>query len=236
VSTRWLGYVWEHSPYKGAARLIHLAIADNANDAGECWPHLPTIIRKANISQASAYEALKRMQADGVLRYDGAFICRPGREHPLILVAFQNLESPVQNLESGFQDLESEAVHTSLIRTIKEPSVNPPRAVTSVTSEDAEFEYWWTHYPKRVGKGSARLAYRRALRKFANDPYGAEQLLQAVQRYAASRRGQDKQYTLNPTTWLNQERWDDEIAPSRIGVLPDAPMPDWMKKIAKEQP
>jgi len=228
VSTRWLGYVWEHSPYKGAARLIHLAIADNANDAGECWPHLPTIIRKANISQASAYEALKRMQADGLLRYDGAFICRPGREHPLILVGFQNLESPVQDLESGFQDLETEGSDTSSIRTIKEPSSNPTRAVTDVTQE---FEFWWTHYPKRVGKGSARAAYGRALKKV-----DAGRLLEGVRVYADSRRGQDKTYTLNPTTWLNQERWDDEAAPTRIGVLPDAPMPDWMKKIAKEQP
>lgn len=234
MSTLWLGYVWEHSPYKGAARLIHLAIADNANDAGECWPHLPTIIRKANVSQASAYEALKRMQADGHLKYEGSFICRPGREHPLILVAFQNLESPVPNLETAFQNLETEGRDTSLIEPSVEPSVNRSSGVTPVTTE---FEYFWTVYPKRVGKGAARLAFSKAIVKT-----DVETIQKAAERYRDSRAGKDRQYTLNPATWLNQERWDDETPGSAtaeewvdpLGVeTPGAP--DWYLKLKEKR-
>lgn len=95
---------------------------------------------------------------------------------------------------------------------------------------DTSFDAFWEGYPKKVGKGAARAAYVKALRKVEENV-----LLSACCDYAASRRGKDKQYTLNPATWLNQERWDDEQAPSRVGVLPDAPMPDWMKALAQKE-
>lgn len=220
-------HVWERSPYKGATLMIHIALADNANDAGECWPHLPTILRKARCSRASGYEALRRMQADGLLKYEGDEVCRPSSDCPLILLPVQNLDAAVQDLDGPVQILDAEAGYTSHIRTIKEPSSNRVTDVTGVTSS---FDAFWEGYPKKIGKGAARAAYARALRKVEENV-----LLSACCDYAASRRGKDKQYTLNPATWLNQERWDDEQAPSRVGVLPDAPMPDWMKALAQKE-
>jgi len=74
----------------------------------------------------------------------------------------------------------------------------------------AEFEEWWKTYPRerRISKGHARLAYARA-RRIAS----AGTLLEGVRRYAADcvSRNREPQFICHPTTWLNGERWEDEV-------------------------
>jgi len=98
---------------------------------------------------------------------------------------------------------------------VSSPNPNPPAENLSEPRmlgkqqrnpvEPEGFSEVWAAYPRHVGKGSARTAYRKALRKI-----GPKDLLAAVQRYASERRGQDQQFTPHPATWLNQERWADE--------------------------
>ena len=72
------------------------------------------------------------------------------------------------------------------------------------------FDEWWEHYPKKVGKGQARTAFRRALKKIDIDTLmdGTRQLAEHHQQA-----GTDKKFIPNPSTWLNGERWDDEMIP-----------------------
>ncbi|MGC3994064.1 MAG: hypothetical protein QM779_08170 [Propionicimonas sp.] len=77
---------------------------------------------------------------------------------------------------------------------------------TSSASLDAEFAAWWRVWPRRVGKGQARKAYEGARRKVS-----AGALLRAVeeQHDVLVRAGQ---YCPHPSTWLNGERWEDDVA------------------------
>lgn len=72
----------------------------------------------------------------------------------------------------------------------------------------ALFEAFWLACPRRVGKGAARIAYDKALTKT-----NAATILDAVTVYAGTRDGQDQTYTAHPSTWLNQERWMDDLTP-----------------------
>jgi hypothetical protein len=67
------------------------------------------------------------------------------------------------------------------------------------------FEGFYSAFPKKVGKGSAKKAYRNALKRAS-----AEEILAGAKRYAAQRAGQDPQYTAGPAPWLNADRWLDE--------------------------
>jgi hypothetical protein len=57
-----------------------------------------------------------------------------------------------------------------------------------------------------VAKGAARVAYGRALAKASESV-----LLAGAGSYARSVEGKDRQFIAQPGTWLNQERWLDEI-------------------------
>ena len=79
-----------------------------------------------------------------------------------------------------------------------------------VSSEPDGFEDFWNTYPRKEAKGKARQAYVKALTKTTPAKIHA-----AAERYAKSRDGEDPQFTAHPTTWLNQERWEDEPSPGR---------------------
>lgn len=79
----------------------------------------------------------------------------------------------------------------------------------------APFDDFWKAYPKREARGAALKAFEKASEKTT-----PAILIEAAIAYASKRAGQDKQFTKQPATWLNQECWlDDGVAPA---AAPDA--------------
>lgn len=70
---------------------------------------------------------------------------------------------------------------------------------------DTQFERFWKAYPKKVGKDAARKAFKRVT-------VPVETLIAAVERQKTWSQWQrdNGQYIPNPSTWLNQARWEDE--------------------------
>lgn len=76
---------------------------------------------------------------------------------------------------------------------------------------DPEFDAFYEAYPRKEGRGGAHRSYRTARKKVSH-----ETLMAGVQRsiafWQADGRLKAKPYTKvpQPTTWLNQERWNDD--------------------------
>lgn len=70
----------------------------------------------------------------------------------------------------------------------------------------AAFDRFWTAYPRKTAKGAARIAFARAVEKAPVD-----QIIEAASAFARARADEDPKFTPHPTTWLNQERWSDEL-------------------------
>jgi len=70
------------------------------------------------------------------------------------------------------------------------------------------FEDFWQAYPRRIGKGTARAAFAKALT--LSD---AETIVSAARFYASfcKETGIEQQYIPHPSTWLNGERWEDDL-------------------------
>ena len=70
------------------------------------------------------------------------------------------------------------------------------------------FENFYLEYPKHVGRGAAVKALDRALKKTT-----LEAILEGVRRYAkyCRDRNVEAKFIAHPATWLNQERWADEL-------------------------
>ena len=92
--------------------------------------------------------------------------------------------------------------------------------------EDSEPEGWaefWEAYPSRVGKRAALKSWR----KLRPSAALRVKILTAV---AAAKKSEkwtkDRgQYIPNPATWLNQGRWDDEVAPAQVAAQAQPPRP-----------
>lgn len=105
------------------------------------------------------------------------------------------------NLPQSAADCRNPPQTAALIQSESNPNPNP-----NPTREGAEFELFWDAYPKKVGKKDAK----RAFGKVNEDVHV---LIDAVNRQKLSTQWckDGGQYIPNPSTWLNQERWNDEL-------------------------
>lgn len=71
---------------------------------------------------------------------------------------------------------------------------------------ETEFDQFWKAYPRREGKGAARLAFEKATEKKS-----AAEIIATAELFAASPKGQGD-FCPYPATWLNQGRYDDDPA------------------------
>ena len=105
------------------------------------------------------------------------------------------------------------------------PALDPNRPApktTPVALLDEEFaSSWWSTYPRKVAKETARRAYRMARRKASLDD-----LLAGVEAYVRNK--PDWADYAYPASWLNGGRWADEheTAPATSARTEPLPMPD----------
>ena len=76
----------------------------------------------------------------------------------------------------------------------------------AAAAEPETFAAWWDDYPKKIGKGQAVKAYKAALKKA-----DADMILAGLRRHLPLWERTERQFIPNPSTWLNGERWDDEV-------------------------
>ena len=194
-------WVWASSPYSGERLLVHLAMADFANDEGICFPSHATLARKARCSTAWVSKSLRQMIRDGLLEEiekAGSGRGKVGRYRLLQGGTPFNLSDELGGTRSSVRSNSEQSDTYSLNR--QEPS-----------ETETDFKRLWDAYPRKTAKAVARRAFARlAARK---DAPTIEVLLAAVARYAeqfADGRTERK-YCAHLGTWLNGERWSDEI-------------------------
>ena len=96
------------------------------------------------------------------------------------------------------------------------PTHTPPDITTRARKAgptDADFEAWWSAYPRKVEKVAARKAFERAW-NLVEQPDKLATLIEAATAYAVRT---DPGFVKHPTTWLNKGCWaDEEASNSRI--------------------
>jgi biotin operon repressor len=77
-------------------------------------------------------------------------------------------------------------------------------------SLEKSFDEFWSYYPKKVDKGAAVRAFRKAIKKA-----DAKEIIQGAIYYASDVNLPEKQFIKNPATWLNAEAWNNGPLPAR---------------------
>ncbi len=67
MSIKIMNWVWENSPYDGTSLLVHLKLADHANDEGYCYPTQVGLARGARCTDRHVRNVLKQMATDGYI-------------------------------------------------------------------------------------------------------------------------------------------------------------------------
>lgn len=68
MSIKIMSAVWEYGPDDKSELLVLLALADHANDAGECWPSMARIGSKSRMAERSARRVVRELEAKKYLK------------------------------------------------------------------------------------------------------------------------------------------------------------------------
>jgi uncharacterized protein YdaU (DUF1376 family) len=71
----------------------------------------------------------------------------------------------------------------------------------------SSFNEFWELYPRKVGKKKAIEAWN----KIKQDDGSIERILEALKEQKETKQWQNHRFIPHPATWLNQERWNDEV-------------------------
>jgi len=125
-----------------------------------------------------------------------------------------NVYKNVKNKEEG-KEREETPSPADAGSDVVEPSKKPKPPIKGT------FDRFWKLYPRKVGKGQAERAWAGALKKAS-----AETIIEAIKTQLPILAGREKQFVPHPATWLNGQRWADDvdsIAPTREQSDPSVP-------------
>lgn len=235
MSLKALTWVMERAPVDDPTSLLILyALADRAHDDGTAaWPSQEWIAKRARCSDRTVRRVLGKLEASGVIQKgDPRHVAhiredrRPtvwnlslwmSREDENERVDKMTARTPVtERPDTGDTTTGHPGSNdrTQLCPTNRpEPSLNRPEP----SVQNDRFDDFWTTYPKKVGKGQARKAYTTAVKKVDGGT-----LMEKLELFKAhhEKLGTDKRYIPNASTWLNGERWDDELIESTSDAAP----------------
>lgn len=229
-------------------KLVLAAMADHADEEGECWPLQTRIAEMTGLTDRAVRYVMHGLKASGLMRANtgkgrrGVFFLaldvqeiapemasiiarecastskkKPVSEKPnRNEIPLNRNQIPNSNRNLIPIDRNQIPMNRNLIpnhRTINNYQ-EPPKAIepekrsdqeTPKTDLDAEFENFWSAYPRKNAKGPAKKAFAKARKAIS-----AEKLLAAVNAWPfpePSERGDFRPYA---ASWLNAERWEDE--------------------------
>lgn len=132
-------YVWKLSKYRGGARLVLLAIADNADDFGVAWPSVDTIAEKAQLSKRQAQRVLDKLEADrAILIYNRVADGKPEQHYSNVYVlVMPGVEPKLPDLAGNVRrrGVVTPASSGSDIGVTRGSDTDVTRVVTSASSE-----------------------------------------------------------------------------------------------------
>lgn len=205
MSVRALTWVFENSPYALGTRLVHLALADVANEDHDwlVWVSQGKIAEKARVSRPTVIAAIKTMVADGYLE-------------PITHLA---------GVPSTFRFLrpckESDTPYKAALQGGVKSTEIAPLLLTEVKQKDPDpFVRFYDIYPEKKARGAALKAFTAALKRAP-----AEEIITGAERYRDDP-NREAEYTKHPATWLNADCWTDAPLPPKRNGNGHSPYPD----------
>jgi DNA-binding transcriptional ArsR family regulator len=192
-------------------KLVLLKLADNANDDGYCWPSQSTIARHTGLNRSTVNRHIKKLADAGLVEViprskDGVSL----PNHYQLHIEWGSCKEKGVGAESHRGGRrESQGV-------VAEEHTEP--SVESSKGTNGAFERFWKAYPVKRNKKKAKDAWQR---KCLNDK--ADELIADVETRTKKDPQWLKGYIPHATTYINGERWEDEIETSEQGGEPKSP-------------
>jgi DNA-binding MarR family transcriptional regulator len=232
MSNKAITWAYAQKDLKAGPKFVLVTLADMADQEHSCYPGVDTLADLTGFGATAVrghidaliarglIETERRHKRNGARTSDRYYLQLTPAEEKAVDVDADSEGTPDSPNAGKRADLASdfERRNAGFRRAYKdEPSVEPKGEPSDQSLEGfdlvvigpsakATFDEFWAAYPRHVAKTPAEAKFRKAVER--TDP---RLIIEGARRYAESVAGRDPQHIAHPTTWLNQERWTDEI-------------------------
>ena len=210
---------------KPATKIVLYWIADHHNsETGLCFPSIGILSEECDLDRSTVIRHIDFLERAGLLmrvhrkRNNGS---STSNGYQLVLE-----KQPVVNCDPPRRKMRPPPVVNC--DPLNLGSNNLGSITINITTI---FDSMWEMYPKKVGKGTARKALAKALAKAP-----ADKIQHSLALFVRAFGSQDKKFMPHLATWLNGERWDDDIQePSLQDMSSDQQMQAILGSVKKER-
>ena len=178
-------------------QLVLLLLANHTNGhTGQCNPSHRLLAEECRMGLSTLKNHIKGLEDAGFLKI--VHISKEGVSLPNQYI----LGGVGQNLADGGSKSDRQVGQNLATKQEDKPVIKPSK------SSDPFFDDFWKAYPRKTNKGFAKKVFE----KLKVDDAMLTKMIQAI--HAQNKtvwKDKDQQYIPHPSTWLNGERWDDEI-------------------------
>ena len=205
----WMNCIWLTdlpSNSKYLACYLRKFMNDNQDMA---WPSYARMIEETGLSRATVAKYLKLLEEEGWIQRER----ENGENTTYIAKLPRALEQGVRNLDSSLTELVQQANYTSLtgeLPLVQELNTNKQcNKQENKQYIDQLFEKFWYAGMRKVNKAGAKKSFNAQVKKYEGTPEQfTEMLIEDVKNRIGKQYGFD---SLHPTTYLNGQRWSDEL-------------------------
>ncbi|BAQ90246.1 possible transcription regulator [uncultured Mediterranean phage uvMED] len=196
------------SPTKKA---ILMYMADKASDDGSgIWVSKGNMAADLEMSSRAVRIHIKDMLALNILKVTGQKECRNGytidyQINLEVVSKFPSTRPPLNSIHPYHGMTFSGTDEQGSPKPSNKPSTEPIILVRSIDVVVEQFNKFWEKYPRKTAKAPAQKAYAKAHMKIS-----FEELMEKLDIFIEAHKDTNKQFLPHASTWLNQERWNDE--------------------------
>ena len=191
------------------AKLLYAEITSLSNKNGYCWATNKyfadlyevsdrTISRNINLLIEHKYIASKIIYKNNTKEID---------KRILIIKYGINQNSFIQNVNKNVHRGIDKNVHRGIDKNVQDNNININNIYSANFDKTEAFKRFWDLYPRKTNKKKAKDIFF----KKCNNEIILQKMLSAIIEQKKTEQWQNIKYIPHATTWLNGERWEDEI-------------------------
>lgn len=173
------------------------------------WPGLNLLAEETNLNRRSVIRSLQRLSELGYLEIMRGGIGKSNRYRPTFKTSDTDVTSDIRVTSDTDVIQPVTSVSPELV-TPMSPELTYKNLPKNLPSNSSRFPDFWKSYPRKVGdKRKAEKSWdRQKLDRIAD-----QIIANVADRASRDPQWQDSTYIPHPTTYLNQQRWNDDWHP-----------------------
>ena len=176
------------------AKSVYCALATYVDSEGQCYPSIQTLSSDTELHRATVIRAINYLVQHGFVERMSNY-CAASTRYQLTIWKGELMSNDSRTVR-----------HEVISNIINIDTYISYSRRERLPYEIQEFLEFWQVYPRRKAKGQSRQAFVRACEKEK-----ASVIIEAARLFAKSVRHVEKQYIPYASTWLNGERWEDDL-------------------------